>query len=491
MLALLPACLHKPTYYEHQEVGIRWMLEREAKGYQIPDTKIAVRGGILGDKMGVGKTIQSLGLIINGVAQKTLIITPLAVKHQWESDLKQCDVNLFMPTLWAGRWVAQGNHVPGRKTVYLAHYDKIANKTELTVDQDFERVILDEAQTIRNSGTRKTMSVFKIKSLYRWALTATPIMNTYNDAATYLKFIGFPMDSGKTWQPKYEEWARAVYLSRMQSECKAPPGLIMPPKPIEETRMLDFTSKEEEEVYNGIYNDEESKWRDARKLKGNSYQLALFSRFLRLRQVSVNPQIYINARKKETFGWTGPEFLQVSRKFDEIAFLLREAAEAKESRRWIIFCQFHDEMNLLDSFLKAHPFVGQVLQYHGGLSAKEREAVIDESMSKSGKQDVFLIQLKAGSTGLNLQHYDRIIFISPWWTPAEMEQAKGRAVRIGQREVVRIYLLHLKAENIFNIDACMMEKVADKTELANEFESWSVHRNPIAKKKTFILKKQI
>jgi SNF2 family DNA or RNA helicase len=78
----------------------------------------------------------------------------------------------------------------------------------------------------------------------------------------------------------------------------------------------------------------------------------------------------------------------------------------------------------------------------------ERDQAIEQSkvLSTDGKQDVFLIQLQAGGTGLNLQHYNRIIFTSPWWTSALLEQAKGRAIRIGQKDVVKIYWLKLKAE---------------------------------------------
>jgi hypothetical protein len=113
---------------------------------------------------------------------------------------------------------------------------------------------------------------------------------------------------------------------------------------------------------------------------------------------------------------------------------------------------------------------------------KEREAALKESKSmpevNGSKQDVFLIQLKAGSTGLNLQQYDRIIFVSPWWTPSEMEQAKARAVRIGQKRVVKIYQLQLRTEQGFNIDKFMMDKVFQKKELGDMFESWSVHLKP-------------
>ena len=490
---LLPAW-EGATYHEHQETGVKWMLEREAKGYAIsgPPTSQTikdhvVRGGILGDKMGVGKTIQSLGLIANGGPLKTLVITPLAVRGQWEHELRRSNVNLYLPTQWGGRWVLQGSgHTTERPTVHLTHYDKVANRPDLCEGEEYGRIILDEGHTIRNPSTKKAQVIFKIAANipYRWALTGTPITNSMDDAVTYLKFIGCPVDSGKKkWQAKYEDWVRNLYMSRQLTECEPSPELVLPPTAIEETRLLDFTSAEEESVYRGIYANEESKWRCAQKLKGQAYQLALFSILLRLRQVSVNPQIYIKARRKEAFGWTGPEFHAVSRKFDEVAFLLREAHEQSEEHKWIVFCQFHEEMILMEAFLKAHPFVGNVLQYHGGMNVKEREATLKESRlpTEKGKQDVFLIQLKAGSTGINLQHYDRIIFVSPWWTLSEMEQAKARAVRIGQSKVVKIYLLHLRTEDTFNIDKCMMEKVFTKKGLADEFETWSVHKQiPVA-----------
>jgi SNF2 family DNA or RNA helicase len=263
-------------------------------------------------------------------------------------------------------------------------------------------------------------------------------------------------------------------MARTLDECDAPAGLAMPPDATTETRRLEFTSKDEEEVYNGILNNLETKWRSAKALQGREYQLQKFAILLRLRQVSVNPQIYIRARQKEMFGWTGPEFNLPSRKFDEISHLMRESVEAGESNRWIVFCQFRDEMVLLSEFLKAFPYTGSVLQYHGGMSIKERDDAIEQSkvLSTDGKQDVFLVQLQAGGTGLNLQHYNRIIFTSPWWTSALLEQAKGRAIRIGQKDPVKIYWLKLKAEeDRFSIDDFIMEKADNKKEIAKEFLS--------------------
>ena len=228
------------------------MLNQEEKGYIVmsQDKEHLVRGGILGDEMGLGKTVQALALIVNSAIKKTLIVMPLAVKKQWEDAAMRCDVNLFTPTQWGSRWLQQKATNSSKPTIHIAHYDKIANKTDLCEGENYDRIIIDEAQTIRNAKTKKAKAVLDIKATYKWVLTATPIVNKMDDAVTYLKFIGFPIaaSSGK-WRDEYESWARNTYMARTLNMCEAPAGLTMPPEPIKEVRHLDFTSPEEEKIY--------------------------------------------------------------------------------------------------------------------------------------------------------------------------------------------------------------------------------------------------
>jgi SNF2 family DNA or RNA helicase len=458
-------------YAKHQVEGIQWMLNQERNGVLIND--VVVRGGILGDEMGLGKTIQSLALIVNSSAQKTLIVTPLAVRKQWEEAASRCNLNIY--TAEKGIWKVHGKQKM-RKSIYIAHYDKLVSEFNLFHDMGFDRIILDEAHRIRNMKTVTAIKLLSIKAQSCWALTATPIVNTLDDAVVYLKFIGCPVKDLNSWSSEYEEWIKKVYLARTLDQGDAPAGLTMPPEPIIETRYLEIINETEKDLYEGINANIESKWRHAQKLNGQAYLLEYLSILLRLRQVSVHPNIYIKARQQEAFGWSGPEFNQSSRKFDEIGILLRQAYETKKGHRWIIFCQFKQEIVMLKEFLKAFSFVGSVLEYHGGMSLKEREETIQESkiVSPDYLQDVFLVQLQAGGTGLNLQHYDRIIFISPWWTAALLNQAAGRAVRIGQKEVVKIYWLKLKNEHQFNIDSFITGKADAKRDLAAKFLSWSL-----------------
>jgi SNF2 family DNA or RNA helicase len=127
-------------------------------------------------------------------------------------------------------------------------------------------------------------------------------------------------------------------------------------------------------------------------------------------------------------------------------------------------------MQLLKAFLEPMDGIHAVHTYSGELSAKKKQAVIEATHEPllHGEAEVLLIQLQSGGVGLNLQHFDRIIFSGPWWTSALMEQAVGRAVRIGQKYVVKVYHIHLKEEATLNIDKYMAEKAAEKGQLCRE-----------------------
>jgi SNF2 family DNA or RNA helicase len=123
-------------------------------------------------------------------------------------------------------------------------------------------------------------------------------------------------------------------------------------------------------------------------------------------------------------------------------------------------------MSLIREYLIRHHIVSSenILLYHGGLNQTERTEVLKRS-KETTERAVMLLQLQAGGVGLNLQEYDRIIFVSPWWTSALMDQAIARAVRMGQTQVVKIYHLHLEAEEnkkTINIDRLINSKARQK-----------------------------
>jgi SNF2 family DNA or RNA helicase len=133
--------------------------------------------------------------------------------------------------------------------------------------------------------------------------------------------------------------------------------------------------------------------------------------------------------------------------------------------KYLIFCQFQDEMSILYDYIESLELFDSknILTYDGSLTQEQRNKVLEHSKS-STQPTVLLLQLQAGGVGLNLQEYDRIIFVSPWWTAALMDQAIARAVRMGQKQVVHVYHLQLQAENS-DENAILIDKlIQDKAE---------------------------
>ncbi len=190
--------------------------------------------------------------------------------------------------------------------------------------------------------------------------------------------------------------------------------------------------------------------------------VARFALLMRLRQLSVHPQVYINARRNSPGGYERNDWDMPSMKFTVLKDMI---TKSNGDMKWIVFCQFHNEMDLLQTFLEKVPGIARIQQYHGGISDAEKEQVIKNTHTEVQGHDILLLQLHSGGVGLNLQHFTRIVFMSPWWTSALMDQAIGRAVRIGQKAEVKVYMLLLQEEMSLNIDEAMMVKADAKRDM--------------------------
>jgi SNF2 family DNA or RNA helicase len=192
---------------------------------------------------------------------------------------------------------------------------------------------------------------------------------------------------------------------------------------------------------------------------------------LRLRQISVHPQVYINAKRREHSLYTRNDWIDPSTKLYKIRDIIEAEAMDVEPHHYIIFCQFHDEMEIVKEYLQSTSLIDHdnILMYHGSLTQKQRSAVLTHS-KQIVTTSVMLIQIQAGGVGLNLQEYDRIIFVSPYWTSALMDQAVARAVRMGQTRIVHVYhlLLEDEDEKSINIDGFINSKAEEKRDMLEE-----------------------
>jgi SNF2 family DNA or RNA helicase len=455
------------SYFEHQVTGINWMLEKERTGTMVSDRgngHVLIRGGFQCDDMGLGKTIQMAGVMVNNPVKKTLLLAPLAMLDTWSYICKKIGMLVYEVDPKHSRcWTVQNpkagiprHFMKCRAEVYITNYEKLYNMPEL-FRSEWGRVVLDEAHKIRNADGIVSIYARKLKAPLRWALTGTPLVNSLKDVVSLLAFLGVPTSARHIWEPRYKTMLPQILIHRSLDSLRA---VIKgaPPVPEIHHMNLPFTTEEEEEFYHGVQCMTASM---AAKYGGERLSSTqAFLLLLRLRQISVHPQVYINSKRREHVSYARPDWVGPSTKLDAVKNIIRSETDGMV-HKYIIFCQFNDEMSLLREYLLEEGLAKDehILLYHGGLNQEERKTVLETSKA-SAETTVLLIQLQAGGVGLNLQEYDRVIFVSPWWTSALMDQAIARAVRMGQTKVVHVYHLHLKAEqeNTINIDAMVNEK---------------------------------
>ncbi len=444
------------SYQAHQVEGVKWMLQREAK---------EPSGGILCDEMGLGKTIQVLGLI-KETKKTTLLIAPLCTLDQWQRTAEQCGFVVWRPHSVSHEWELPDTFVPGAVNIFMTNYERAIARPNLVTQRSWPRVVFDEAHRMADPKGRCFDLASKIKAGKKWFLTATPIVNSTKDVLSLFQLLG--IDKERLGQ--LEEMAdiiKEVVLCRKMDDLR---DVIrsLPAEAVEHKHVLDFTTEEEGEFYRGIQGYIQRRWK---ALQNEQFgQMEIFRLIMRLRQISIHPQVYIQARKNEWRTYERDDWVNPSTKFEKLKELIEDQAD--KPHRWIIFCHFHHEMELLEDYLTNNSdVVREVLMYHGGMSTKEKAAALEASEEQlyGHEQEILLVQLQSGGTGLNLQHCDRIIFMGPWWTAALMDQAIGRAVRIGQKEVVEVHHLLLKEEQSMNIDRRMISAAEKKRDLCERF----------------------
>ena len=439
-------------YKQHQTFGIEWMMQRESE---------AIPGGLLCDEMGLGKTIQMVGLIKSAFLRNTLLIAPLAVLEQWREIATKSHINCLMYK--TGSWTPPVRTRISSPNLYLINYENVARHPELIQEIKWGRVICDEAHRLCSEG-RAFKRIKQFEFPIHWLLTATPIVNGMGDIRALFKLIGI----------EYEESLLPQFvLARTMEELRA----ILPDLPapaVEVTHRLDFDTEDEAEFYRGIQGLIVRRWKSL-AADGAANALDRLKLILRLRQISLHPQVYIESRKR----LLGPgkyernDWIDGSTKFNAIQDLL--LAE-KTPKRWIVFCHFHKEMEMLQANLEANPSVEKVWCYSGNVKNEDRTKILKETHEPlNEKHQVLLVQLQSGGVGINLQHFSRIVFTGPWWTSALMNQAIGRAVRIGQKETVIVHHILLKEEEGLNIDKLIQEKAKLKGELCMKVLSAANH----------------
>ena len=448
------------TYLPHQEEGIRWMLGREAVGAPV------CRGGILADDMGLGKTFQTIGLLKNSplAGLRTLIVCPPALVAGWTEELRAC--GYFVATLMtSGGWTKPGSvGADKREIIALTTYPKVCMYRRAVAEAAFDRVILDEGHAIRNGmATSRWMSCMAVAAAAttRWILSATPVQNGPHDwrhLCWWLRVRCPAIDI-----PRLGD---VVMLRRTMEELREVISALPPPPRFVAHNLSVPTGGADAGSDNPSHSVSGAEYRLFRALC-DRLEAALENKhvksfiklelYLRIQQMMVHPQIYIDAmRDKFGPGYRRPDWTGTATKWESFhAEMVRAVADRAPV---IVFCNFRAEMDrVAEAAMAAGACVWSV---RGGMSTDAVGAAVTDARAAAaaGKDPVVVVvQIVAGGAGLNLQFCKRILFLSQHWNPAVVHQAVGRAVRIGQPDVVEIHTFRIVDDVMDNLDRRMVE----------------------------------
>ena len=401
------------SLYPYQRAGIQFMANLAGHDGH----------GILADEMGLGKTIQAIGYLETLPAGRMLIVAPASLLHNWQAELKK-----FAPTRTVHLLTGARKHrldqietVPA-DGIFLISYPSLRTDMEAHQTVEYDVVIFDEAQHLKNPASQTAVRLRRIRAKRRFALTGTPLENRTDDLWSIFRVI-FPsllpdLQTFQTWShDEIKRFVRPFLMRRTKDEVLQD----LPKKQIvHHYTDLGPTQKKLYASYLAKLQLETLQHLDETKRED---RIKLLAGLTRLRQICCDPALFVD-------GYTGE-----STKLERLLSLIDE--KLASGHRILIFSQYTKMLARIRERLAAQQRDHFLLT--GETPIEDRIALCDRF--NAGEVDLFLISLKAGGTGLNLATADTVILYDSWWNPAVEQQAADRAHRLGQQSPVEVIKL--------------------------------------------------
>jgi non-specific serine/threonine protein kinase len=454
------------TLRPYQTIGVKWLWFLQSLGL----------GACLADDMGLGKTVQVIALLLqmkHGDGMKVrgkdptgegpaLIIAPASLLANWKNEVER-----FAPSLLAGfahPSETQGADWRDAKTAdsFIADKDVIfttygqATKLGWLAERQWRLVVLDEAQAIKNPGSRQTRTIKTLRAKSRIALSGTPVENRLGDlwslyvflnpgllgtAPEFSRYVKHLQDAEPPNFAPLRQLVRPYILRRLKTDRSIITDL---PDKTELTAWCSL-SKRQASLY------EKSVLELAEKLEemeeGIQRRGLVLAFLMRFKQICNHPSHWLG---------DGAFAADESGKFTRLAELCEEIASRQE--KVLIFTQFREMTEPLA--LRLREIFGRPgLILHGSTPVKERQKLVTEFQRDDGPP-FFVLSLKAGGTGLTLTAASHVIHFDRWWNPAVENQATDRAFRIGQKKNVLVHKFVCRGTIEERIDALITGKKA-------------------------------
>ncbi|TDC44821.1 DEAD/DEAH box helicase [Actinomadura sp. KC345] len=450
----------------YQERGLAWLTFMNELGM----------GALLADDMGLGKTISVLSLLVHeredgARPDPTLAILPMSLVGNWQREAAR-----FTPKLRVYVHHGTGRHrgddlaeaVAGADLV-LTTYGTAARDAETLATLEWGRIVCDEAQALKNSGTRQARAVRSIPARTRIALTGTPVENHLTELWSIMEFAN-PGLLG----PRSAFRRRFAIPIEREGDEQAALGLKRATQPFilrrlktDKSIISDLPEKQEIKVYCNLTTEQASLYQatvddmlqqiaEAEEAKRRGLVLATMAR---LKQVCNHPAQLLK---------DGSRLPGRSGKLERLEEICAEVLEQGEKA--LVFTQYAEFGSMLQPYLAAR-LERPVLWLHGGTSKQGRDDLV-QRFQDDDEPAIFLLSLKAAGTGLTLTAANHVVHVDRWWNPAVEDQATDRAFRIGQTRNVQVRKFICVGTMEERVDEMIERKKALAESIVGTGEDW-------------------
>ncbi|SCG48883.1 DEAD/DEAH box helicase [Micromonospora coxensis] len=424
-----PPPAFKGTLRPYQRRGLAWLTFLQSLGL----------GGILADDMGLGKTVQLLALLAGDPpdAGPTLLVCPMSLVGNWQREAAKFTPGLRVHVHHGADRArgAQFEEAVHAADLVLTTYSVAARDAVALASLAWHRVVVDEAQAIKNASTRQAEAVRSLPARHRVAVTGTPVENRLADLWSIMQFanpglLGPASSFKQSYAVPIERHGDAETAARLRRmtgpfvlrRLKTDSSIISDlPEKLEMEVVCNLTT-EQASLYRAIVDDMLAKIESSDGMERRGLVLATMTR---LKQVCNHPAQLLR---------DGSALPGRSGKLERLDEILDEVLAAGEKA--LLFTQYAEFGGMLRGHLSAR-FGREVLFLHGGVGKADRDAMVTRFQSPDGPS-VFVLSLKAGGTGLTLTAANHVVHVDRWWNPAVEDQATDRAFRIGQRRRVQV-----------------------------------------------------
>ena len=453
---------------DYQKRGVAWLRYLESLGLN----------GCLADDMGLGKTMQVISLLIlereHTKPGPTLLIAPTSVIGNWQKEIEK-----FAPHLTTlihhGSDREQDVKVFKQRCVehdlLITSYTLARKDSKLLAALHWQRIVLDEAQNIKNPKAEQTKAILKLKGDTRLALTGTPVENRLMDLWSIFNFLN-PGYLGKQTQfrKNYElpvqrdnDPIQSTILKKLIQpfilrRLKTDKAIIKDLPDKIDNKIYCNLSKEQASLYEVVVQDVVAQLEEA---EGIQRQGLMLSTLMKLKQICNHPMQFLQDGSAFT-----PER---SHKLERISDMLEEAMAQGDSV--LVFTQFTEIGEHLERYLAREKHY-KTHYLHGGTPRIKREQMISDFQDPETGPAVFILSLKAGGVGITLTQANHVFHFDRWWNPAVENQATDRAFRIGQKKNVFVH----KFVTLGTLEERIDQMISDKQKMADSIvgndESW-------------------